>query len=108
MEKYCDGENYYSRDSDGFTRFKPLPPEYEKWFLEFHLPVCISARMCVCKYVCRGAQKCIHTVPPTFSLTVLSFDMMALAFVRLVPSFERISHYATYITFRFNFENVPR
>jgi hypothetical protein len=35
-------------------------------------------------------------------LTVLPFDKVALAFMWLAPSFERISRYTTYITFRFN------
>jgi hypothetical protein len=39
------------------------------------------------------------TVPPPFSLTFLPFDRMALAFVWLAPSFERISHYTLCITF---------
>jgi hypothetical protein len=45
----------------------------------------------------------IHTVPPPFSLTVLPFDMVALAFVRLAPSLEGISHNTPYITFGFSF-----
>jgi hypothetical protein len=39
------------------------------------------------------------TVLPTFSLTVLPFDKVALAFMWLAPSFSRISHYTPYITF---------
>jgi hypothetical protein len=55
----------------------------------------------------RGAQKYIRNVPQPFALTVLSFHKMALAFMRLAPSFERMAHYTPYITFRFNFAIVP-
>jgi hypothetical protein len=41
-------------------------------------------------------------------LVILPFDKVALAFMWLAPSFETISHYTPYITFRFNFENVRR
>jgi hypothetical protein len=54
----------------------------------------------------RGPKKCIHTVLPPFSLTLLPFDKMALAFMLLTPSFERISRYTPYITFPFNFAVV--
>jgi hypothetical protein len=46
--------------------------------------------------------------PPPFSWTVLPFDMVALAFMQLGPSFERISNCIPYVTFRFNFENIRR
>jgi hypothetical protein len=40
-----------------------------------------------------GPKKYIHTVPPPFSLTVLPFDKVAVAFMWLAPSVEGISHY---------------
>jgi hypothetical protein len=43
--------------------------------------------------VSQGPKNRIHTTPPQFSLTVLSFDKMALVFTRLAPFFERISRY---------------
>jgi hypothetical protein len=49
-----------------------------------------------------------HTVPPPFSFTVFSFDKVDLAFMWLAASFERTSHYTSYITFLLNFENFRR
>jgi hypothetical protein len=41
-------------------------------------------------------------------LIVLPFAKVALAFIWLAPSFERLSLYAPYITLWFNFENTHR
>jgi hypothetical protein len=49
-----------------------------------------------------------NTIPRPFSLTALSFDNVAPAFMWLAPSFERISHYTSYLTSRFNFMFVRR
>jgi hypothetical protein len=51
---------------------------------------------------CEGPQN-IYTVPPPFSLNLLPFDEVALAFMQLAPPFGRISHYTSCITFLFNF-----
>jgi hypothetical protein len=45
----------------------------------------------------KGAQKWIHTLIPPISLSLLPFDMMALAFIRLISYSERTSHYTPYI-----------
>jgi hypothetical protein len=55
-----------------------------------------------------GPKKYMQTVHPPFSFTVLPYDKVVLAFMWVAPSFERISHYAPYITLLFNFENIHR
>jgi hypothetical protein len=47
-------------------------------------------------------------VQPPFRLTVLPFDKVALAFMWLEPSFERLSQHTPYVIFGFNFENIHR
>jgi hypothetical protein len=50
-----------------------------------------------------GPQKMYaHRSAPIF-FNYLPFDDVVLAFMRLTPFFQRISHYIQYITFRFNF-----
>jgi hypothetical protein len=47
------------------------------------------------------AQK-MYTSRSAAIFDCLPFDSVAPAFMCLAPSFERISHYTVYITFRFN------
>jgi hypothetical protein len=74
------------------------------WTLTYSVDLYI--RMSFSQYIQRGPKKCqgqkkfIHSVPLPFSFTVLPFDKVALAFMWLAPSFERISHYTPYIIFR--------
>jgi hypothetical protein len=51
MRKCCDHEQISSGDFDRFTHFQP-PLNTNKWFLEYHLFVCMYVHMYVCMYVC--------------------------------------------------------
>jgi hypothetical protein len=55
----------------------------------------------------KGSKTYIHKSPPPFYLTLLQFDKVTLTFMWVAPSFERISHYTPYITFRFSFWLLP-
>jgi hypothetical protein len=48
------------------------------------------------------------TVPLPSALTILPSDEVAVAFMRLAPTFKRISHYTPCIIIRFNFGNINR
>jgi hypothetical protein len=56
--------------------------------------------------ICEGPKKIYAHRSAAIFCDCPPFDYVALAFMWLAPSFEKISHYILYIIFRFNFKVV--